>query len=170
MADFRARVQEAIRDCLVHPDRPDSHVLEAISGRGTLFEVFIRDEAIRRLDALLSEISHAQRLLTIVVAQVTKNQEKAVQTPRQYETGRFRLSALQLLITNRYVEESQSFFRLAERCLDGLNGLNDQLNAWEHSPDNTEKWILKRKETMEKALNLFKDHVTSTYQKLTKQP
>jgi len=56
-ADFCRDFKEAIQDCLTHPERPDSQVLETLSGRGTLFEIFRRDEAIRRLDAVLSECS-----------------------------------------------------------------------------------------------------------------
>jgi len=55
MEEFRRRFKEAIQDCCSHPDRPDSQVLEIISGRGTLFEIFRRDEAIRRLEAVLTE-------------------------------------------------------------------------------------------------------------------
>jgi hypothetical protein len=41
MAEFEKRFRTAIEDCLMRPDRPDSHVLETISGRGTLFEINI---------------------------------------------------------------------------------------------------------------------------------
>ncbi len=37
---FRERFVHAIGDCLLHPDQPDSHVLQTITGRGTLFEMF----------------------------------------------------------------------------------------------------------------------------------
>ena len=33
---FRRELRTAMQDCLDHPDRPDSHVLEAIAGRGSL--------------------------------------------------------------------------------------------------------------------------------------
>ena len=74
-ADFRRRFKEAIQDCLSHPERPDSHVLETITGRGTLFEIFRRDEAMRRLDAVLSECNWNVSLLKEVMNQAQKNQE-----------------------------------------------------------------------------------------------
>jgi hypothetical protein len=53
---FRKDFKEAVLDCLEHPERPDSQVFEILSGRGTLFEIFRRDEAIRRLNAVLADI------------------------------------------------------------------------------------------------------------------
>ncbi len=67
MGDFHKRFKEAIQDCLANPDRPDSHVLETLSGRRTLFEIFRRDEAIRRLDAVLSECNSNLDVLKWVI-------------------------------------------------------------------------------------------------------
>jgi len=141
MEDFRALFPEAIGDCLEHPDRPDSHVLEAISGRGTLFEILRRDEAIRRLDAVLSELSYDLDLLKDVVKRAEANQEEGAK--RKFPTGRFRHAATELLMTNRYVEEERSFFNSAEGCWDRLVSFNDQLAVWEQAANSTEKWILK---------------------------
>lgn len=50
--DFRKLLKDAVKDCLENPERPDSHVLETISGRGSVFEIIHRQEMVRRLDAL----------------------------------------------------------------------------------------------------------------------
>ena len=65
--DFRTLFKQAIDECLSHPDSPDSHVLETLSGRGTLFEIIQHDEALRRLEALLSECSWNMRALEEVI-------------------------------------------------------------------------------------------------------
>ena len=54
--DFRRDFKDAVVDSLEHPERPDSQVFEILSGIGTLFEIFRRDEATRRLEAVLSEL------------------------------------------------------------------------------------------------------------------
>lgn len=77
-AKFCRDFKEAISDCLAYPDKPDSQVLETISGRGTLFEIFRRDEAIRRLDAVLSELKENER----VIDEVLKTAKKTKKIPR----------------------------------------------------------------------------------------
>jgi len=164
MAEFRSRFKQAIQDCLVSPDRPDSHVLETLSGRGTLFEIFRRDEAIRRLDALLSECNTNSDVLKNVVNCAQSNQEDP--KTRKFSTYRFRVSAVELLITYCYVEEDQSFFELAERSLSEISRLNDQLNIWEHSPHPTEVWLLKREKPAAKLLKELTAKVAAAREKL----
>jgi len=39
--DFSRKFKEAINDCISNPDRPDSVVLETITGRGSIYSVII---------------------------------------------------------------------------------------------------------------------------------
>lgn len=167
MADFRNRFKEATQDCLVHSERPDSHVLDTLSGRGTLFEIFRRDEAIRRLDALSSECRRNLGVLKDAADQARDNQEKPEE--RVFTTDRFRVSAVELLITNRYVDEDQPFFTLAEEYSNEIVAINDQLNAWEYSPDPTEKWLLNQKGSAAKLLKNFRAKVVAARKKVSKQ-
>src|SRR5260370_3001757 len=48
--NFRRRFKQSVNYCLENPGIPDSHALEALSGRGSLFETFRRQEAAGRLD------------------------------------------------------------------------------------------------------------------------
>ena len=73
--EFQKKLKLALQDCLSNPHRPDSCVLEAISGRGTLFEIFRREEAKRRLDTLLSECQDNLRILQKTEELCTSNQE-----------------------------------------------------------------------------------------------
>jgi hypothetical protein len=166
MVNFPKRFMKAIEDCLVNPDRPDSHVLETLSGRGTLFEIFHRDETIRRLDAVLSECSKNSEVLKWVIKRARDNQKESGK--REVATDRFRVSTVELLITNRYVDEDQPFFELAEEYLSDIVAVNDQLNAWEYSPDATEKWLLKRGGSVAKLLKDFKDKVADARKKVSK--
>ncbi|MDD5472812.1 MAG: hypothetical protein PHU34_01550 [Candidatus Methanoperedens sp.] len=167
MKGFVKQFKEAIQDCCSHPDRPDSHVLETISGRGTLFEIFRRDEAIRRLDAVLSECNKNLLILKAIAYRVRLNQQdiKNYKVP----ADRFRIIAIELLITNRYVDEEWAFFELAERCWNQLYGINEQLNTWRISSDSTEKFILKTNEETKNIIEGFKAKVEVARDKLSKQ-
>ena len=166
-ADFCRDFKEAIQDCLTHPERPDSQVLETLSGRGTLFEIFHRDEAIRRLDALLSECDWNLNIWEEVVNQVQANQKKSEK--RSLTTMRFRISAIELLMTNRYVDEDQSFFRLAELNSDLSIAANDILNGWGYDPENAEKWLLSAVKLRKTTVEQFKAAVVDTRDKLRKR-
>lgn len=168
MEEFRKRFKEAIQDCCSYPDRPDSHVLETISGRGTLFEIFRRDEAIRRLDAVLTECIRNLKFLEMVTKKVQKNQ-KEKNDNRKYLPDRFRIIAIELLITNRYVDEDVTFFKSAERCWSHLYAMNDMLNSWQTSPDYTEKFILNQEEHVTKLITKLKANVEAARDKLSKR-
>lgn len=139
-AEFVEEFKGAIKDCLSHPDAPDSHVLETILGRGTLFEIVQRDEANRRVKALVSEYERNAKQSNHISGIAGKNQKNPKK--RQYVTRRLRCSAVELLITNRYLDEEDSFYGWAESYFDWIHVINDQLSAWEQSPDATEKWLL----------------------------
>ncbi len=168
-AKFRTQFKEAIQDCLVNPDSPDSHVLETLSGRGTLFEIFRRDEALRRLDAALSECDRNSRVLDEATEQARANQKDPEK--RRFTTARFRTAAVELLITSHYIDEGQPFYGLAERYLDWLLSTNDQLNLWRYSPVSTEKWILQDSslKAKRKIGKEFKANVTTAREKLSER-
>ncbi len=164
---FRRRFKEAIQDCCADPDSPDSHVLETLSGRGTLFEIFRRDEAIRRLDAVLSECDWNLDVWEKVINQARANQENPEK--RLFITRRFRVSAIELLVTNRYVDEDHSFFTLAELNQDLSTAANDMLNGWVYNPGGAEKWLLSETKSRKDKIEQFKVAVVNAREKLSKQ-
>lgn len=156
MEQFRTRFQQAIKDCLLNPNRPDSYVLDAIEGRGTLFEIFCREEAIRRLAALISECDRNLDIMDLVYAQCEENKSGK---QAAFRTERLRISAIELLVTNRYIDEVDSFFLSAEQCFDDINAINNQLSLWEHITESTEKWFLERLKKKTNKLEKFRDVV-----------
>ena len=167
MKGFIKQFKEAIQDCCSHPDRPDSHVLETISGRGTLFEILQRDEAIRRLDAVLSECSYNLRTLENVINIAQKNPKKTESC--QIPTVHFRTMAIELLITNRYLDEKQEFFEAAEYFSEWIEAINDQMKIGGNSEKRSmEEWLLEQEETVAKLIGDFKAEIEATRNKLSK--
>ena len=166
---FRKSFKEALADCLDNPSKTDSIVLESVSGRGSLFEFFNRDEALRRIHALTDEIEHDRSVLRSILTQAESNQKKP-QT-RSFTTELMRTSAIDLLNTHRYLDEPDSFYRTLSDYLDDMIVLNEQLNLWETSPDLTEKWIIetyksvKRFDQLEKAVT---EKISATREKILK--
>jgi hypothetical protein len=129
---FKRQFLKAIQDCLSHPETPDSPILETISGRGTLFQIIHRDEVNRRIEALFAEHRSNALALKEVCDQVGK--------PGFY-THRFRTAAVELLITNRYLDEDAKFYDAAASYFNFCFSLNEQLNSQRITPQVFDKWI-----------------------------
>lgn len=140
MEAFRRQFAAALSSCLSDPDRPDSHVLETISGRGTIYELIRRDEANRRIDALFTEVRHNIGELSKIKKLVTTNRKKPAS--RAFHTNLLRVSCCELLMTTRYVDQDKSFYKIVEAAFDICSSINTQIGLWEHSPEATEQWLL----------------------------
>ena len=171
MQEFTKRFHEAINDCLNNPDLPDSHVLETIGGRGTLHQILMRDESLRRLDALISEIERNAAVLEQVLNVCNKNIKKKEEAKgkdfaRTFSTGRFCTVAVEMLVISRYIDADKTFYELAETYIDSLIRLNDQLPTWETNPDLFESWFLELQENYKSRIDQFKKLVIK-YKKTT---
>lgn len=165
-AKFTKKFKKAIEDCLSQPDSPDSHVLETISGRGTLFEIIHRDEAIRRVKALLLECFRNQGILNAIYATIKKNRKNPKK--RTFITHRLLSSAIELLLTTRYLDGESRFYDLAMGCVTEILARNEQLNAWQFDPDATEEWFMKTTvRRLRRKLNEFGEELTRIEEKLS---
>jgi len=124
-AEFMENFQRALKDFSSNPNSPDSHVLDAISGRGTFFEIIHRDEAIRRVDGLFEENTYNKTVIT-KYAEMAKV-EKAL--------PKFHLQScsLELLLTQRYLDENAEFYADARAHLLHIQTIN--LATTTYSPE-----------------------------------
>lgn len=150
---FIKQFKKAIKDCLSHPD---SHVLETVSGRGTLFQIIRRDESARRVEALISEFNENFSLLHEIYEFIEK----------EYVTDRFRLPSVELLITQRYLDEPPSFYKVAENYFSWLLAMNEQLALWEQVGESVDEWFKESKEDVYKVFNKFKRKLAQAHKKL----
>ncbi len=140
--EFRKQFSEALKDCLEHPDDPDSHVLETISGRGSLFQILHKQETIRRLDALTKTLKMSTGLIDSIETAArnnTRNPRKSI-----FPTSRFQLSTLELLHTNRYLDVEDALYDKVDLLLLQLNTCNEQLNLWETHREPINNWMMNK--------------------------
>ena len=164
---FRKDFKAATEDCLERPDRPDSRVLETLSGRGTLYEIIRRVEILRRLDAVLSECDYNLEVFKAIIKQAKTNRNDP-QT-RKFIAARFRPWAVELLVTNCYVDEDRSFYQLAEKYLDSLARIDGQLIHWTHLEERVETALLKQEERTTKCFKDFKNNVETVRAKIERK-
>lgn len=107
MENFKKRFKSALSDCIINPEKTDSHVLETIFRRGTLYEILKYENVKRRLEALLYELKRNLRIWKMMVS--LKDIKKG-----GMHTRFFRTAALELFITNRYLDVQNEYYVAAE--------------------------------------------------------
>jgi len=140
MKFFTTQFKKAINDCLSHPDKQDSKVLESITGRGTLFETFHRDETNRRLDALLYECDWNLTTIEKIIITAKENLTNPdIQSRSFHPYMNLSSKTFEYLVISRYINipnKAYEFFALILTWIDTINPIlrcwnnnnNDQIN------------------------------------------
>jgi hypothetical protein len=171
--NFRGKFKAALDDCLMHPDKPDSPVFESVVGRGSLFEIFNRDQAIRRLDALLQELQANATTLTRIGQRAQKNLKGP---KRNYTTIPLLLASTELLVANRFIDENGRFYKGAGAYLNIAAAINERLTLWPSRPIQTDKWLVRAIDDKAGGWNMklrteaFSDLVTKARDRLLARP
>ena len=130
MKSFTTKFKEAIKDCLSNPDRPDSQVLESITGRGTLFETIHRDEINRRLDAVLYECDLNLDCIKIINTLAEKNLKSQIQDRRYAPFLHLSSKTIEFLVISRYINSPKEFYELSAKYLNSIDAINSTLMKW----------------------------------------
>lgn len=147
MTEFDENFSSAIKDCIKNPNDTDSHVLEAITGRGSLYQVISRDESLRKLAALREEFKYNMNLEKEIVSKCKTNAglRKEGKAGKMI-TQRLRSSCVELLISNRYIDEDESFYSLYSKYMDHFVAVSQQLVSWFAAPRgenaHVEDWLV----------------------------
>lgn len=126
--DFRAVFKKALLDCIENPENTDSHVLETITGRGSLYRIINQYETIRRFEGLISENKKNLNLLNFLYSTIDANKKDPKNKKRI--TNHFRSISIELLISHRYVEAEGPFYQICDLYLERINMMNNQLDQW----------------------------------------
>ena len=143
---FERRFKEAVSDCLSNPSRPDSVVLETITGRGSIYSVIHHQEILNRLDGLIAENKLNSMLFSEACNQALKNDNRRLASLRlnyQLIITQLGTSALGLLLAEHYIEEHDDFYELAQSLLAFIGTVNERLSAWTSNSD-IGKWFSKQ--------------------------
>jgi len=162
MEKFKKQFRKAIVDCHENPEVPDSHVLETIGGRGTLYQILMRDESVRRLDALIAEIQYNRDLWKKIIRNCDKNikiREGSVHGNMEYRTEILRHCCVDLLISHRYLNTTPDFYDKAESYLDKVIATNERLPQWPARGAEIDKWLNGRASTVTKNISEFESLV-----------
>lgn len=152
---FEEQLLDALRNCVEKPNEPDSPVLEALGGRGTLYSIIHADENRRKIEALKLEFSSNRQLLEGVYAKIAENEALRVQKKTvgiAMESQLLKYSALENLNMNRYLDLNPDFYDTLFAYYGFLLTLNKYLLDWWNSPEFNEKRILGNKKGVEELI------------------
>lgn len=142
---FHQKFIYAINDCLSNPESPDSLVLEAITGRGTLYQVITKQESLRKLNAAIEENKSNIELSGDCKGNCERNaliREGKQKGIAEMKTIRYSFLCLENLLVNRYVEGEASFYEWISLGIISMKAHNGQLDNWHVDGEAIEKWIL----------------------------
>jgi hypothetical protein len=161
MKFFTTQFKKAINDCLSHPDKQDSKVLECITGRGTLFETFLRDETNRRLDAVLYECEWDLNLIekiSITAKENLTNQNILSRSLLPYIN--LGSKTFEYLIISRYINIPNTSYEMLAVTLTWIDALNHILIKWhDKNTDQTNENLIECCEVIASGLNSLKPQI-----------
>lgn len=162
MERFKRQFLKAITDCHENPEFPDSHVLETIGGRGTLYQILMRDESLRRVDALLSEIKENKETWEKITKICNENVKQRSASPKgkiSYSTDILIHCCIDLLVSTRYLSATPEFYRWAEIYLGWVMSINERLPHWPARPETIEDWLQADVQKVTKVVGRFESLV-----------
>lgn len=139
---FKNSLSKALDDCLMNPNNPDSIVLESLGGRDSLFQTFFREETIRRLNGLIQDCNWNETILKDSIQKALKYHSKKFKITYDITEPLIRLSGIELLLTNRYLDANEEFYNLANNYWFIMNGVNKKLWHWRDTPARTTKILI----------------------------
>lgn len=175
MRQFTKQLSSAIKDCMENPSSPDSQVLETIVGKGTLFQIIMKEESLRKLDAILEEIKYNSGLFKNIDKLCKDNFElRKKNKPDECKCQPFPLSliCLETLIVNRYVHADSNFYGLAADSCVALKAFNNQLSVWmsTQNPEYIERELVDKSLRLQEILKVLQEFVLSEKERLSSLP
>jgi len=170
--EFRNKFKDAILDCIKNPHKIDSHVLERLSGRGSLYEIMRLDEARRRVEALLIESKLNQQNYEMV-SEIASKMTKKSYIHHEIRFIKWRTTSLESLVSNRYLDEDLKFYNTATYVMEVMQDF-DKVAIWFNTMNEEEKekyleWFDKNSRTGKqgkKIFNIWIDLLEGVYQKI----
>jgi len=154
---FINQFKEAIQDCITNPEISDSPVLKAISGRGSIFELIHNEENCRRIDALMHELSANVILYEKLINTLENNEQEP--SNRKIMLTRFRYTALEILLSNRYLDIEHEKYEDLRAYYDIFWNLNKHMDSLEYSQCGNKKFLERIKGAEEKVNVIIPAHI-----------
>lgn len=170
VTQFKTKLIAAIEDCIANPEKSDSHVLESISGRGSLYEIMRMDDARRRVESLVIEAQNNQKSYNTTKDLVAKRKHNS-SIPSIIRFRIWRTKSLERILVYRYLDEDVRFYRKAEvimRFLENMQLRGPWINMMDKEgvEETLDYYRGKIGNFFTRALQIWIDTLEKTYQNI----
>ena len=142
IAEFKSDIKKKLKDIETDPERADNPVADFLQRRNIVLLAHEKKENLKRLSALISEISFNISIMDDLITRV-KNNKQARKAGKSEEvscsTARFSHDCLDLLLSTSYIMLSEEFQSLIRRVSDMVVMMNNWLEGWADDPKQTEE-------------------------------
>lgn len=135
ITEFKADIKKKLKDIETNPERADNPVADFLQLRNIILLAYEKKENLKKLSALISEISFNIRTIDDLIDLVKSNRQarkadKKADKKVLYPTVRFSHSCLDLLLSSSYVMLSEEFQSNVRWMSDIVVMLNSWLVLW----------------------------------------
>ena len=187
--DFLKKLSESVQDCIKNPERPDSPILEATSGRGTFYEIISIEETIRKLYALDLEFKFNKVLLDTIMTFAKKNKpiilrmDKLRKDPNKakaekefdeissklgWPTHKLRTQAISLLLSTYYLNMDENFYSDCSFYFQDLDRINDRIIACQYQGEFENEYLLEQVPNIIKTTNIIRKSLVEIKNEMVK--
>ena len=157
-ASFVKHFTAALKDCLNNPESPDSAVLQAITGRGTLYQIVRKGEILRKLTALYQENGMNLTIVNKIKDMCDENSQlRSLNKQKECTNVKTPLHVIcaENLLVNQYLETHDSFYLQAQKYFFYATAFSEQISEWPRTPSITEQWLSSHAATVRSLLEEF---------------
>jgi len=134
LQDFKNKIREVLKEMMKNPEKPDSPVADFLGERNISLLLQERAGNLRKLTALVGELSYNISLVDTVLSTVKKSEEaRKKKQPQFVSTVRFANGCLSLLLSTRYIEFPRESLEGLTNLNSVLLSLNANLDLWRDS-------------------------------------
>ena len=162
---FKEDIKEKLKDIETNPDKPDSPVADFLGLKNIDLLAHEKATNLRKLDALISELSHNISSVDDVLDQIKKSEQAREENKRKFSVSvvRFSNSCLELLLSTSYLLLPQELLRAVKLINEEMRLINVRLDLWGQSDFTQEV-----EKTLKNGLPTTKSHLASLLEEMGK--
>ncbi len=132
LQDFKVKIRDILGQMMKNPEKPDSPVADFLEVRNRHLLSQERSANLKKLTALVSEVSHNLSSIDSLLLSVKESEEARKKKQYIVSNVRFDNTCLTLLLSTRYIELPKAFLRDLMLTNSALLMLNSSLELWRH--------------------------------------
>lgn len=159
---FEGQLLDALRNCIEKQNEPDSPVLEALGGRGTLYSIIHEDENKRKVTALKLEFSFNKELLKKDLEHCQENKTIRDQVKNEdcsMESELLKCAAVENLNVNRYLDMNPEFYSHLFNYYSHVLTINKYLLDWANNGIWNEERMFANKDIFQNVMEILESYL-----------